>query len=54
MAIALGDFEALCGFVSTSELVQIFNSNKELCECIQRELIFQFNNADPSQIKSVN
>lgn len=34
MAIAISDFEALCGFVSSEELIQVLTSYPELQPCL--------------------
>ena len=49
MAIALNDFEALCGFAPFDEISTAFNLYPEIKKCIQQETLQKVMNADASR-----
>lgn len=53
MALALEDFEALCGFVSPSELKQVLQEQPEVRLCVGEEAASAFINAEKGQVKQV-
>lgn len=54
MALALDGFEALCGFVSVSELKQAFTENPELRLCVGEEVASAFAEASDDMAKAVS
>jgi len=46
MALALEDFEALCGFVSPAELKQVLQEQPEVKLCVGEEAAAAFMNAE--------
>lgn len=53
MALALEDFEALCGFVSPAELKQVLQEQPEVRLCVGEEAASAFINAEEGQVKQV-
>lgn len=53
MALALEDFEALCGFVSPAELKQVLQQQPEVRLCVGEEAASAFINAEEGQVKQV-
>lgn len=53
MALALEDFEALCGFVSPAELKQVLQEQPEVKLCVGEEAASAFINAEGDQLKQV-
>lgn len=54
MALALEDFEALCGFVSAAELKQVLQDQPEVKLCVGEEAASAFINAEgQEQLKQV-
>lgn len=54
MALALEDFEALCGFVSTEELKQVLQQQPELRLCVGEDVANAFLEATAEQAKPVS
>jgi mannose-6-phosphate isomerase len=54
MALALEDFEALCGFVSSPELKQVLQQQPEVKLCVGDEAADAFLNAEGDQVKPVS
>lgn len=54
MALALEDFEALCGFVSPTELKQVLQQQPEVKLCVGDEAADAFLNAEGDQLKPVS
>jgi mannose-6-phosphate isomerase len=54
MALALEDFEALCGFVSGTELKEQLQQQPELRLCVGEEAATAFLQAEPEQAKPVS
>jgi mannose-6-phosphate isomerase class I len=54
MALALEDFEALCGFVSSEELKQQLQQQPELRLCVGEEAASAFVEAEGEQAKPVS
>lgn len=53
MALALEDFEALCGFVSPAELKQVLQEQPEVRLCVGEEAASALINAEGDQLKPV-
>jgi mannose-6-phosphate isomerase class I len=53
MALALEDFEALCGFVSPAELKAVLQEQPEVRLCVGEEAASAFINAEEGQVKQV-
>jgi mannose-6-phosphate isomerase len=53
MALALEDFEALCGFVSSAELKQVLQEQPEVKLCVGDEAADAFISAEGDQLKQV-
>lgn len=53
MALALEDFEALCGFVTTPQLRHAFRTVPELAQCVEAKAADAVLNGDPSSEKEV-
>ena len=54
MALALEDFEALCGFVSSAELKEQLRQQPELRLCVGEEAVSAILQAEGEQAKSVS
>lgn len=53
MALALEDFEALCGFVSPAELKQVLKEQPELKLCVGSEAAAAFEAAEGDDVQQV-